>query len=97
MPIVIYVHIKYTINESIKSVSISSLRQFKFSQIVVDSTPHRTMLDGLVRIVSSVYLLLVGSLRAASFVDTSATATRKRRRARRCVQLVSVAFTNIIV
>ncbi|XP_075980916.1 zinc finger TRAF-type-containing protein 1 homolog isoform X2 [Anticarsia gemmatalis] len=57
-------------------------REFKFSQMVVDTSPKRRYLDSLVRIVSSLYALLVGALRSTTPAG-HARAALKRRRGRR--------------
>ncbi|CAH0713050.1 unnamed protein product, partial [Brenthis ino] len=52
-------------------------RPYKFSQLVVDSTP-RNPFAGLVRIVTSVYWLLVSAFRRTYFVSEVSEAKRRR-------------------
>ncbi|XP_026496539.1 zinc finger TRAF-type-containing protein 1 homolog isoform X1 [Vanessa tameamea] len=54
-------------------------RPYKFSQLVVDSAP-RNPFAGLVRIVTSVYWLLISALRRTYFISEVTEASVKRRR-----------------
>lgn len=79
------------INLSIKSfhrelISTFVPRPYKFSQLVVDSSP-RYPFAGLVRIVTSVYWLLISAIRRTYFVSEVTEASAKRRRYHRCVYL----------
>ncbi|XP_052755665.1 zinc finger TRAF-type-containing protein 1 homolog isoform X2 [Galleria mellonella] len=58
-------------------------RQYKFAQIVVNCGAKPRYMDSLVRIVSSVYALLVGALRRSHLVSEEPRPPAKRRRYRR--------------
>ncbi|XP_072943019.1 zinc finger TRAF-type-containing protein 1 homolog isoform X1 [Epargyreus clarus] len=58
-------------------------RQYKFAQLTIDSSRKARLFDGLVRIVASVYSLLLSALRRTYLVSEVTEAPVKRRRYRR--------------